>query len=197
MARLMKKVGILGMLMIMLFGVVGCVAPRGYHRVFSRPHPIIDIPNLITQFPNLNTIHSHNLTISDRLFLELDNNKYYITAYGIGYGERRGFWGNNRYSIYEYANNQHIGDFIIPIMPTTQGYWRTFSLGVFLYEYHLYYIYRVTRERFWLFNHELRRNYERYEFHRFNLLTGENEELTLDQFFATVRAVNPNAVLNW
>jgi len=172
-------------LVIVFTGCTSC-APSGYVR--NAPPPIIingSPGNLISQFPELNENSSFDIW-----YFNHENEVHYVKSNNAMHNF---FGAGNSFSVYNDSNNEHLGNFVIitPIREDEQISLRT----VFLFEHHLYYYFIRGVKVSAVFNHQGFIIANKFEFYRFDLHTGENEEISLQIFFESFKAINPSIEL--
>ena len=171
-------------LVIVFTGCTSC-APSGFYR---GPSPIVydgeewNIITIVTQFPELNNIE----TLAEGKMYFLYNDKIHFIEI-----ER----AQNNYlshvNIATFSEHEKIGEFIEILKEwRTSGNTAIFNM-IFLHTNHLYYQF-IREEWGFYFSHNMRAVFKRYEFYRFNLDTGKNEEISLTQYVQTLQIFDNN-----
>ena len=185
MSKVFKSLLIWGVILAVLIGsfvLVGC-APSGFHRgteppiVFTGDGERIEI-NLFTQFPQLNP----DFVATARWF-EFNYKIYYIVRVGFVWTIYR--QEDSSVVIGELSNSYELFGGGQTRMPFLQD------------NFLFYHISRVHFRGFGLQDWTWwRREYTAFHFFRFNLNTGENEEIRLTQFVEALQTIDSNWVIN-
>ena len=197
----MKKANrllLLIIIFIMCLGILGgCGTPKGYvdrdSNYFS-PTPFsysdeerIELPRLYTQFPEF---EAETLPKEYRkTWFSFSGEKYYLFE--------RPYPNNGKVSIYKEAEiDEKIGDFVdIRKQHKRRG---VALYQPFLYEDFLYYHFQIIGIKRlglsdWIWYDK---SFVRYEYYKFDLKTGENEEITLTKFVEALHAIDDKWEIN-
>jgi len=133
-----------------------------------------------TQFHELNDLDI--LKETGKEFFVFNNKTYSVEIVGR-------FTGPHHKALV-FRDSEHIGRFVEGTETN-----RTFGYNkIFLHEEYLYYIF--VRRGTVGFIMDWRTPIQRNEYYRFNLLTGQNEQITLTQYVETLQIYNSNFIIN-
>jgi len=194
--RLGTKSVVFGLLLVSLVAFASGCTPRGYFANSGGERPIIYVgnhlsrpPSVAIQFPDLNYNNYWQGDTSELHFIfEQQLHLIKIT--------RASPLSAMLISIEVTRDEVLLGGFVdIPEDWRVSG--RYAMLGfVFLHESYIYYHLLWSRTVFHPFRHGFRHPVTRYEYYRFNLLTGQNEQITLTQYVETLQIYNSNFIIN-
>ena len=169
------------------------IPPKGYSK-YNSPisYGLYTSYTLGQQFPDINPPPSVK---TDKQYFLYKGELHYVKAQDSESGVRI-----PNFSAFKDTGNKRIGDFIIFGEEWGTEKKRIYYDATFLYDSYLYYgLNRTVYKTYYKFTPEgfkHKKVYYKYEYYRFDLETGKNQEISLDIFFEKLHEINNNVWLN-